>query len=159
MAATAARVRTALVYPRGSYEAPACQLPFIHAWWKTDERRSGRPIRRCGPQRGRLSLPDPDRRFLHQLARRSFVEALASHELLSVSPHEASTTSCLRTWRQERRLALGSFCSLGRIGRPSPSANTSEPARRVSDGGVWALRPQHGACWHDALLAISPECD
>ena len=93
-----------------------------------------------------------------KLARRSVVEALASHELLSVSPHEASTTSCVRTRRQERRLVLGSFFGLGRWRRPSPSANASQPALRISRRAS-ALRPQHGAGWHDPVLAIPPQGD
>ena len=108
---------------------------------------------------GRLSVPHRSITALPKLARRSVVEALASHELLSVSPHEANTTSCMRTRRQERRLALGSFFGLGRMHRPSPSANTSEPAGLVSDVVVSASRPQHGARWQHALLAIAPERD
>jgi hypothetical protein len=61
--------------------------------------------------RGGVRLSPPNRSIVPviKLARRSVVEALASHELLSVSPLAASTTSCMRTRRQERRLALGSF--------------------------------------------------
>src|SRR4029453_3583507 len=90
---------------------------------------------------GAVARSDP---WFLKLARRSFVEACWSRT--SSYPCrliEASTSSCVRARRQERCLALGSFYSVGRSRRPSPTANASEPACLSADVVAPASRAQH----------------
>ena len=142
-----APMRPPLVKPLHSCAVTGTRLPERTAYSASGSRR-----RPCAAVHRIVGSVKP--------ARRSFVEACSPRT--SSYPcrlMKASTPSCMRTRRQERRLALGSFYSVGRSRRPSPTANASEPACLPADVVASASRPQHGARWHDPWLAVAPARD
>ena len=102
----------------------------------------------------------PSDRWFRQ-AGASFIRRglFASHELLSVSPHEGEHPILYAHAAPGTTPGTGFLLQRRAVAPPQPPANASEPACLPADVVASASRPQHGTRWHDPLLAVAPERD